>query len=76
MRCLKAGGYPEGLVGQKIPFNARLVAVVDAYDAITTNRSYRKAQRCKTAIDVIVKNTPKQFDPEIVDAFVRVEKNL
>lgn len=70
------GGYPEGLVGQKIPFNARLVAIVDAYDAITTNRSYRKAQGCRTAIDVIVKNTPKQFDPEIVDAFVRVEKNL
>lgn len=72
----KGGGYPDGLIGEQIPFGARLVAVVDAYDAITTNRAYRKAQGCKTAIDVIVKNTPQQFDPKIVEAFVNVEKNL
>jgi putative nucleotidyltransferase with HDIG domain len=69
-------GYPDGLKGDDIPFNARLVAVVDIYDAITTNRVYRKAQERKRALDEIIKNTPKQFDPEIVKAFVRVIKNL
>jgi len=72
----QGGGYPDGLTGEQIPFGARLVSIVDAYDAITTNRAYRKAQGCKTAIDVIIKNAPKQFDPKIVEAFVRVEKNL
>jgi putative nucleotidyltransferase with HDIG domain len=69
-------GYPEGLVGDAIPFGARLIAVVDAYDAITTNRAYRKAQELRSAIDLIVQKTPEQFDPEIVEAFVRIEKNL
>ncbi len=69
-------GYPDGLKGKDIPFNARLVAIVDAYDAITTNRAYRKAQERKRAMDEIIKNTPKQFDPEIVKAFARVVKNL
>lgn len=70
------GGYPDGLVGEQIPYKARLVSLVDAYDALTTNRSYRKAQGCKNAIAVIVKNTPQQFDPEMVDAFISIEKNL
>jgi len=51
------GGYPDGIAGEKIPFEARLVAVVDAYDAITTNRAYRRAQGCKTAIEVIIKTS-------------------
>jgi putative nucleotidyltransferase with HDIG domain len=69
-------GYPVGLVGKSIPLGARLVAVVDAYDAITTNRSYRNAQVKQQAIDLIQRDTPAQFDPEIVAAFVRVAKNL
>jgi putative nucleotidyltransferase with HDIG domain len=70
------GGYPEGLKGDKIPLGARIVSVADTYDAITTNRHYRKAQRGTRAIDVIKKNTPKQFDPTIVAALERIEKNL
>lgn len=70
------GGYPEGLIGNDIPLGARIVAVADAYDAITTDRVYRKAADGKKAIDVIKSHTPQQFDPEIVAAFVRVEKNL
>jgi putative nucleotidyltransferase with HDIG domain len=69
-------GYPAGLAGKSIPFGARLVAVVDAYDAITTNRSYRNAQVKQQAIGLIQHDTPAQFDPEIVEAFVRMAKNL
>jgi len=70
------GGYPDGLKGDDIPFGARLICVVDAYDALTTNRSYRKAQGGKTAIEEIKDNTPEQFDPEIVKVFAKIEKNL
>ncbi len=70
------GGYPDNLKGEQIPLGSRIITVVDAYDAITTNRIYRKAQKEERAIDVIIKNTPQQFDPTIVEAFVRVAKNL
>jgi putative nucleotidyltransferase with HDIG domain len=70
------GGYPDGLKGDDIPLGARLICVVDAYDALTTNRSYRKAQGGKTAIEEIKDHTPEQFDPEIVKVFEKVEKNL
>lgn len=69
-------GYPEGLKGEEIPLGSRLIAVVDAYDAITTNRAYRKAQGRAKALEVIKKATPDQFDPEIVQAFLKVAKNL
>jgi putative nucleotidyltransferase with HDIG domain len=69
-------GYPEGLKGKKIPFNARLVALVDAYDAMTSKRSYRQAKGREKALDEIIKSTPSQFDPELVKAFVRVVKNF
>lgn len=72
----QGGGYPDGLKGNDIPFGARVIAVVDAYDALTTNRIYRKAQEEQHAIDVIRKNSPQQFDPEIVEAFIQVAKNL
>ncbi len=69
-------GYPDGLKEDAIPFGSRIIAVVDAYDALTTNRVYRKAQGEKSAIEIIQKNTPQQFDPIIVDAFIRLAKNL
>lgn len=72
----QGGGYPDGIAGEEIPFGARLIAVVDAYDALTTNRIYRKAQQEDKAIDIIIKNTPQQFDPAIVEAFIRITKNL
>lgn len=69
-------GYPDKLKGEDIPYGARLIAVVDAYDALTTNRSYRRARPGQKAIDVIQENTPHQFDPVIVKAFVKLEKSL
>jgi len=69
-------GYPDGLKAEKIPLGARLVAIVDAYDALTTNRSYHKAQHGGEAIEIIKKSSPDQFDPDLVKAFVEVEKHL
>lgn len=62
-------GYPDGLAGADIPLEARLLAVTDTYDAITSDRPYRKGGRPERAISEIVGNRGTQFDPECVDAF-------
>ncbi len=59
-------GYPEGLVGEQIPFPARLFAVVDVYDALTSTRPYRPACSRAVALDYIQQNAGKLFDPEVV----------
>ncbi|GAI13151.1 unnamed protein product, partial [marine sediment metagenome] len=55
-------GYPEGLKGKKIPFPARLFAIIDTYDAITTERCYRSKLSPGEAIEEIIKAKGKQFD--------------
>jgi ribonuclease P protein subunit RPR2 len=62
-------GYPDGLAGEEIPVGARIFAVADALDAITSNRPYRRAQSWRTAHREIVSASGTQFDPEVVDAF-------
>ncbi|MGD8414460.1 MAG: response regulator [Candidatus Latescibacterota bacterium] len=64
-------GYPDGLEGEAIPLGARIVAVADSFDAMTTNRSYRRALSIDEAIDRMNKAAGKQFDPRIVRVFVR-----
>ena len=65
------GGYPDkNLKSNQIPFGARLVSIVDAYDAITYDRVYRKAQSKKKAIEIIKQNIPQQFDPDIARVFL------
>ena len=63
-------GYPQGLKGESIPLLARILAVVDAYDAMTEDRVYRKAMTVEAAITEIRKNAGTQFDPEIARIFV------
>lgn len=63
-------GYPEGLSGENIPLLSRILAVVDAYDAMTHSRIYRNALSQEDAIAEIKRNFGKQFDPEIADIFV------
>lgn len=63
-------GYPDGLKGEQIPLHARIAAVADAYDTMTTNRPYRKAMGREKAIETLLQERGRQFDPEIVDAFV------
>jgi HD-GYP domain-containing protein (c-di-GMP phosphodiesterase class II) len=67
-------GYPRGLKEETIPLGARIFAVVDAYDAITSYRPYRKAQPHRKAVEEIVRNSGTQFDPEVVRAFLEAEK--
>jgi response regulator RpfG family c-di-GMP phosphodiesterase len=63
-------GYPEGLKGKKIPFPARLFAIIDTYDAITTERCYRSKLSPGEAIEEIIRVKGKQFDFSLVDLLV------
>jgi HD-GYP domain-containing protein (c-di-GMP phosphodiesterase class II) len=65
-------GYPFGLKGEAIPLEARIFTVVDAYDAMTSDRPYRKARPPEVAMDEIERNAGVQFDPIVVEAFTRV----
>lgn len=65
-------GYPEGLAGENIPRTARILAVADVYDALTSNRSYRSAWPHERALDVILHDSGTHFDPVVVNAFARV----
>ncbi|MDG4475704.1 HD-GYP domain-containing protein [Thiovibrio frasassiensis] len=66
-------GYPHGLAGDKIPLCARIVALADAYDAMTSKRSYSVGLSHEEAKREILRNNGKQFDPKIVEAFLRQE---
>ncbi len=66
-------GYPFGLKGEEIPLSARVVAVADVYDALTTERRYKRSYSHEEARDVIVAEKSKQFDPELVETFLEVE---
>ncbi|MDR3113473.1 MAG: GAF domain-containing protein [Endomicrobium sp.] len=68
-------GYPEGLAGEEIPLGARIVAVIDSYDAMTSDRPYRKALPSEYAIEELKKGAGTQFDPRVVDVFISVLKN-
>ena len=69
-------GYPDGLAGEEIPVAARIFALADALDAITTDRPYRKRLSWDTAIDEILGNSSTQFDPGVVAAFALREGRL
>ena len=63
-------GYPRGIAGENIPKEARCLAIADAFDAMTSNRSYREALPVEYAAEQILKNAGTQFDPEYAKAFV------
>ena len=64
------GGYPDGLVGEGIPIEARIITVCDSFSAMTTDRAYRKAMSYDDAIAELRACTPGQFDPAVVDALM------
>ena len=66
------GGYPSRLAGGKIPFGSRVIAVLDAYDAVTTDRPYRKAQTVQSAGTELLAGKGTQFDPDVVDALLDI----
>ena len=63
-------GYPDGLAGESIPLESRIIAVAEAYDAMTSDKSYKEAIPIEEAIDRIRRASGSQFDPVVVDAFV------
>ena len=67
-------GYPEGLKGQDIPLSARIVAIADVYDALTTKRFYKEAFTHEKSREIIISSKGSHFDPDIVDAFLANEK--
>jgi HD-GYP domain-containing protein (c-di-GMP phosphodiesterase class II) len=68
------GGYPDGLAGEAIPIEARIVSCCDAFDAMTTDRSYRAALALDTALAELREGAGSQFDPKVAEALVRVVK--
>jgi two-component system, cell cycle response regulator len=69
---LDGKGYPDGLAGADIPLGARIIAVCDAYDAMVSDRPYRRAMPSEQAIEELVRCAGTQFDPAVVEAFVTV----
>jgi HD-GYP domain-containing protein (c-di-GMP phosphodiesterase class II) len=67
-------GYPDGLAGEDIPFLGRLLAVVDAFSAMTTDRPYRKGLDWPIALEEIRANMGTQFDPGMAEAFLRAAR--
>jgi len=65
-------GYPRGLKGEEIPLSARIFAVVDVYDALTSDRSYRKAWPEEKVLAHIKSESGKHFDPRVVSAFLEM----
>lgn len=69
------GGYPNGLKGEAISLEARVTAVADAFDALTTDRPYQQRYLVKEAYSEIVKSAPARFDPKVVKAFIKSHRN-
>jgi putative two-component system response regulator len=69
-------GYPRGIAGTDIPLSARIVTIADVYDALTTERPYKKAFTHEQAYDIITKDSGFHFDPILVEIFVRKEKQF
>ena len=67
-------GYPRGLKGQQIPLEARIFAIVDVYDALTSDRPYRAAWPREKALAYIEEQSGKYFDPKIAAAFLAIIK--
>jgi putative two-component system response regulator len=63
-------GYPSGLAGEEIPLGARMLAIVDAYDAMTSSRPYRQAMTTDQALAEIRAGAGSQFDPALASLFV------
>ena len=65
-------GYPRGICGDEIPLSARIITLVDAYDAMTSKRCYKEAVPHERAVAIIAKERGRHFDPDVVDTFLEV----
>lgn len=69
-------GYPRGLIGSDIPLSGRIVALADVYDALTTKRVYKPAYSHEVSRSIILDGRGKHFDPDVVEAFTKVESEF
>jgi putative two-component system response regulator len=69
-------GYPRGLSGEEIPLEGRMMAIADAYDALVSERPYKKAFTHEQATDIIEKESGTHFDPKIVEAFLNIAEDF
>jgi len=69
-------GYPRGLKGENIPLQGRILAVVDVYDALVSERSYKKAFTHEEAVNTIISESGKHFDPKIIEVFQDVQERF
>ena len=72
--CYDGSGYPSGLKKDQIPLGASIMSVVEAFEAMTTERPYKKSLSVREAIEEIKQNSGTQFDPRVVHAFVELAK--
>ncbi len=69
-------GYPQGLSGDQIPLPARIFAVIDVYDALCSDRPYRKSWSVKRVLDYLQERSGKDFDPKVVDTFLKIASQV
>src|SRR5229473_2363931 len=69
-------GYPEALTGEKIPLGARIITIADSYDTITSDRTYKKGRTAEQALNELERCAGTQFDPQLIQAFVRAMRQL
>ncbi|MDR0447818.1 MAG: response regulator [Treponema sp.] len=69
-------GYPRGLSGSDIPLQGRIMAIVDVYDALISDRSYKKAFMHEKAVEIIKEGRESNFDPQIVDVFLEIQNKI
>ena len=74
--CYDGSGYPDGLKGDQIPLVSRIIAVADMYDAMTSDRPYRKRRSHQFAVDEILTASGIKIDPKVVEAFLDVLKDI
>jgi len=74
--CFDGSGYPRGLKGEQIPLGARILAIADAFDVMTSDRPYRAAQSIPSGKREIARQSGKQFDPEIVNVFLALPEQI
>lgn len=76
IRChherMSGEGYPDGLCGEEIPLGARIVAICDAYDAMTNPRSYRPPRTMEKALLILIQDEGERWDPRLIQTFLRV----
>jgi len=70
------GGYPHGLQGEDIPITARIFAVADVFDALTSHRPYKKPLTFGETMDILEQDRGKHFDPKVLDAFTKIARKL